>query len=82
MDQATAELWMREALGEARKAEAEGEVPVGAILLLHEKVIGRGHNSPIHDPGSDGSCRNSCAAAGGATLYKLQASGFDTRRYC
>ena len=47
MDRAIAELWMREALGEARKAEAEGEVPVGAILLLHEKVIGRGHNSPI-----------------------------------
>jgi len=47
MDSAKAELWMREALGEARKAEAEGEVPVGAILLLHEKVIGRGHNSPI-----------------------------------
>ena len=47
MDQATAEFWMREALGEARKAEAEGEVPVGAILLVQEKVIGRGHNSPI-----------------------------------
>jgi tRNA(adenine34) deaminase len=47
MDLATAELWMREALDEARKAEAEGEVPVGAILLLNERVIGRGHNSPI-----------------------------------
>jgi tRNA(adenine34) deaminase len=47
MDLATAECWMREALVEARKAEAEGEVPVGAILLLNEKVIGRGHNSPI-----------------------------------
>jgi tRNA(adenine34) deaminase len=52
MDPAIAELWMREALSEARKAEAEGEVPVGAILLLNERVIGRGHNSPIrmHDP--------------------------------
>lgn len=47
MEQATAELWMREALMEARKAEAEGEVPVGAILLLNEKIIGRGHNNPI-----------------------------------
>jgi tRNA(adenine34) deaminase len=47
MDLATAECWMREALVEARKAEAEGEVPVGAILLLNERVIGRGHNSPI-----------------------------------
>ena len=47
MNRATAESWMREALDEARKAEAEGEVPVGAILLLNEMVIGRGHNSPI-----------------------------------
>jgi tRNA(adenine34) deaminase len=47
MDLAVAECWMREALIEARKAEAEGEVPVGAILLLNERVIGRGHNSPI-----------------------------------
>ena len=47
MDRATAESWMREALIEARKAETEGEVPVGAILLVNEKVIGRGHNRPI-----------------------------------
>ena len=52
MDLATAEGWMREAISEARMAEAEGEVPVGAILLLNEKIIGRGHNSPIqkYDP--------------------------------
>jgi tRNA(adenine34) deaminase len=47
MDLATAELWMREALSEARKAELEGEVPVGAILLVNGKIAGRGHNSSI-----------------------------------
>jgi tRNA(adenine34) deaminase len=47
MDHATMELWMREALSEAKKAEAEGEVPVGAVVLLDEKIIGRSHNSPI-----------------------------------
>ncbi len=47
MDLATAEMWMREALAEARKAEAAGEVPVGAVVLLNEKIVGRGHNSPI-----------------------------------
>jgi tRNA(adenine34) deaminase len=47
MDLATAEMWMREALAEARKAEAAGEVPVGAVILLNEKIVGRGHNSPI-----------------------------------
>jgi len=47
MDSETAQFWMREALMEALKAEAEKEVPIGAILLLNEKVIGRGHNSSI-----------------------------------
>jgi tRNA(adenine34) deaminase len=47
MDLETAEAWMREALSEARKAEAEGEVPVGAVVLLNEKIVGRGHNSSI-----------------------------------
>ncbi len=52
MDRSAAEFWMREALEEARKAEAEGEVPVGAILLVNEKIVGRGHNHSIraHDP--------------------------------
>jgi tRNA(adenine34) deaminase len=52
MNLATAESWMREAIAEARKAESAGEVPVGAVVLLNEKVVGRGHNSPIqlHDP--------------------------------
>jgi tRNA(adenine34) deaminase len=47
MDLAIAELWMREALAEAHKGGTEGEVPVGAVVLLNEKIIGRGHNSPI-----------------------------------
>jgi tRNA(adenine34) deaminase len=48
----TAKCWMREALSEARKAEVEGEVPVGAVLLVNEKIVGRGHNSSIrlNDP--------------------------------
>jgi tRNA(adenine34) deaminase len=52
MDRATAENWMREALAEAEKAEAIGEVPVGAVLLINEKIVGRGHNQSItmHDP--------------------------------
>lgn len=35
------------ALAEARRAVAEGEVPVGAIVVLDGRVIGRGHNRPI-----------------------------------
>jgi tRNA(adenine34) deaminase len=40
------------ALGEARKALAAGEVPVGAIVVVDGEVIGAGFNQPIssHDP--------------------------------
>ena len=41
------ELFMREALTLAREAEAHGEVPVGAVVVLNGEIIGRGFNSPI-----------------------------------
>jgi tRNA(adenine34) deaminase len=39
--------FMRRALREAQKADAEGEVPVGAVVVQGEKVIARGHNRPL-----------------------------------
>jgi tRNA(adenine34) deaminase len=44
--------WMRHALALAARAEAEGEVPIGAVLVLNGEVIGEGWNRPIgsHDP--------------------------------
>lgn len=46
------ERWMSEALTLARQAAAADEVPVGAILVQGEEIIGRGFNSPIqsNDP--------------------------------
>lgn len=41
------ERYMRLALDEARRAAEEGEVPVGAIIVLDEEVVGRGSNRPI-----------------------------------
>lgn len=38
------ELWMREAIAEARKAEALREVPIGAVIVRNGEIIGRGHN--------------------------------------
>jgi tRNA(Arg) A34 adenosine deaminase TadA len=35
------------ALDEARRAGAAGEVPVGAVVVLDDRVIGSGHNQPI-----------------------------------
>ena len=39
--------FMAEAIDEARRAGAAGEVPVGAVVVLAGAVIGRGHNQPI-----------------------------------
>ncbi|PVZ85504.1 tRNA adenosine(34) deaminase TadA [Serratia sp. S1B] len=46
------EYWMSQALNLALRAQAEGEVPVGALLVLDNQVIGEGWNQPIgrHDP--------------------------------
>lgn len=43
--------WMQRALALAATAETEGEVPVGAVLVLDEEAIGEGWNRPIaaHD---------------------------------
>jgi tRNA(adenine34) deaminase len=40
-------LWMREALAEAEQAFAEGEVPVGAVVVLDQRVVGRGRNRTV-----------------------------------
>lgn len=46
------ELWMEEALREAQRALALGEVPVGAIVVHQGRIVGRGCNRPIsaNDP--------------------------------
>ena len=41
------EKWMTIAIQEAFKAEAEGEVPVGAVLVKDGKLIAQAHNQPI-----------------------------------
>jgi tRNA(adenine34) deaminase len=71
--------FMREALAEAGRAEAEGEVPVGAVVVRGEEVIGRGANRMIgsHDPSAhaevvamrDASRRLANYRLTGCTLY-------------
>lgn len=36
--------FMREAIKEAKKAYKKNEVPIGAVVVLNGKIIGRGHN--------------------------------------
>lgn len=46
------EYWMQYALDLAVQAEQAGEVPVGAVLVLNDEVVGEGYNRPIgnNDP--------------------------------
>ncbi len=46
------ELWMEEALREAQRALALGEVPVGAVVVREGRIVGRGCNRPLssNDP--------------------------------
>lgn len=38
------EYFMKQALAEARAAAAEGEVPVGAVIVCKDRIIARAHN--------------------------------------
>jgi tRNA(adenine34) deaminase len=79
MGEADDERFMGEALDEARAALAAGEVPVGAVVVLEGRVIGRGHNQSIglKDPTAHAEVLAVRAAAhamenyrlGGAALY-------------
>ncbi|MCQ2158500.1 MAG: nucleoside deaminase [Bacteroidales bacterium] len=44
-------MFMREALKEAAAASSEGEVPIGAVVVCGDAIIGRGHNMTerLHD---------------------------------
>jgi tRNA(adenine34) deaminase len=43
------ELWMEDALREAARAAAHGEVPVGAVVVHDGTIIGRGSNRNLLD---------------------------------
>jgi tRNA(adenine34) deaminase len=73
------EHFMRRALELAHRAQAEGEVPVGAVVVLEGKIVGEGWNRPIasSDPTAHAEIQAMRAAAtslgnyrlAGATLY-------------
>jgi len=72
---ATAEdsKFMTEAIAQARRAEAEGEVPVGAIAVADGRVVGAGHNRPIAlaDPTAHAEILAIRAAAATLNTYRL-----------
>lgn len=58
----------------ARQAEAQGEVPVGAVVVLDGQVRGRGFNSPIrlNDPTAHAEILALREAAGSIGNYRLE----------
>ena len=67
------EFWMQRALELAQRAESEGEVPVGAVLVRDEQVIGEGWNQPIsaNDPTGHAEIIALRAAAANLNNYRL-----------
>lgn len=67
------ETYMRLALTLAREAGAAGEVPVGAVLVRGNGVVGRGFNAPVssHDPCAHAEIRALREAAAAAANYRL-----------
>lgn len=49
LDAESDERWMQEAIAEARKAEAAGEVPVGAVVVMDGKAVARASNRNLLD---------------------------------
>ncbi len=73
------ERWMQEALNQAQRAVAEGEIPVGAVADQEGRVLGRGYNrtEALQDPTAHAEILALTAAANalgsrrleGVTLY-------------
>jgi len=64
---------MRRALELARRAQQEGEVPVGSIVVFEDKIIGEGWNRPISaaDPTAHAEIQAIRSAASNLKNYRL-----------
>jgi tRNA(adenine34) deaminase len=67
------EHFMRRALELARRAQEEGEVPIGAVLVLNDEIAGEGWNRPISasDPTAHAEIQAMRAAAHKVRNYRL-----------
>ena len=66
---------MRLALAEAARAEAQGEVPIGAVLLRDEAVIAVGANRPIAANDPTAHAEIEALRAGGRALGSYRLTG-------
>ena len=75
-DEACDRRWMAHALMLAQRAAAEGEVPVGAVIVKDDEIIGEGWNRPIglHDPTAHAEIQAMRNAATNLANYRLTGS--------
>jgi tRNA(adenine34) deaminase len=73
-EMSTDESFLQAALELARQAEADGEVPVGAVVVVDGGVCGRGFNSPIrlNDPSAHAEILALREAAAALKNYRLE----------
>ena len=64
---------MQRALALAKRAQDEGEVPIGAVLVFQNQILGEGWNRPIaaHDPTAHAEIQALRAAAAKTGNYRL-----------
>ncbi|MDF2866801.1 MAG: zinc-binding protein [Gammaproteobacteria bacterium] len=67
------DYWLAHALRLAERAQAAGEVPVGAVIVHEQRVIGEGWNQPISssDPTAHAEIMALRQAAQGLNNYRL-----------
>ena len=67
------EYWMQLAYEQAALAASQGEIPVGAVIVSQEKVIGAGYNAPIKqsDPTAHAEIQALRAACQSLNNYRL-----------
>ena len=68
------EYFMKEALKEAQKAYEADEVPIGAVAVYKNQIIGRGHNRTehLHDPTAHAEIIAITAAANALGSWRLE----------
>ena len=68
------EHYMRIALAEAEAALAESEVPVGAVIVQHDRVIASAHNQreQLRDPTAHAEMIAITQAAGALNSWRLE----------
>ncbi|HXN10801.1 MAG TPA: tRNA adenosine(34) deaminase TadA [Steroidobacteraceae bacterium] len=67
--------YMRQALGQAQAALAAGEVPIGAVLVLDDRIIASGANRPIAACDPTAHAEIEALRAGALALHDYRLSG-------